>query len=412
MKNNLFLLILLIVLAPLAIAQFDINLERSYYSAGETLQAKINTNINFVEGISLSKINLTDSENKRVQIPLNFFNLGNGSYYLFFDLPLDLKEGNYSLNFGNLLYYDEGLLKREVFKKEFSVINDKGNILSVYPAFVKLNLEYWERPSISIKLDNKLNETIIMIPNTTYLVSSKNSLKLGKSSYTLLVTLNNDAYKLNTITDELALNYGNYSYKIPFLIDIKQRNVLIIPTKENITEISPSGGELSFIETVDYVNKTLNKDTVINGSLRFKNFGNNVLHGINFTLTNDLSDIIKLTYNELNFLNPGDERAVNLVINEKENINKNYQGELIVNSKEGASAKFNFNLNYFKNEEIKEIPIVNETNTSISPPIINKKSNMLRNMMITVILIGFILVGYFIYKKSKKPKKSIEDLFR
>ena len=409
--RKIILCLILIALVPLVRAKFDINLERSYYSSGETLQAKINTNVNFVDGISLSKINLTDSENKRVQVALNLFNLGNGSYYLFFDLPSDLKEGNYSLNFGNLLYYDEGLLKRELFKKEFSIINDKGNVLSVYPVFVKLNLEYWERPSISIKLDNKLNETIIMIPNTTYLVPSKNALKLGKSSYTLLVALNNDAYKLNTITDELSLNYGNYSYKIPFLIDIKQRNALI-EIKENATEISTGVGELRFIESVDYVNKTLNKDTVINGSLRFKNFGNNVLHGINFTLTNDLDEIIKVSYNELNFLNPGDERAVNLVINEKGNINKNYKGELIVNSKEGAIAKFNFNLNYFKKEETKEIPIANETNVSISPPIANKKSNMLRNIIITIIFILFILAGYFIYKKSKKPKMKIEDLFR
>ena len=409
--RKIILCLILIALVPLVRAKFDINLERSYYSSGETLQAKINTNVNFVDGISLSKINLTDSENKKVQVALNFFNLGNGSYYLFFDLPSDLKEGNYSLNFGNLLYYDEGLLKRELFKKEFSIINDKGNILSVYPAFVKLNLEYWERPSISIKLDNKLNETIIMIPNTTYLVPSKNALKLGKSSYTLLVALNNDAYKLNAIKDELSLNYGNYSYKIPFLIDIKQKNALV-EIKENATEISTGAGELRFIESVDYVNKTLNKDTVINGSLRFKNFGNNVLHGINFTLTNDLDEIIKVSYNELNFLNPGDERAVNLVINEKGNINKNYKGELIVNSKEGANAKFNFNLNYFKKEETKEIPIANETNVSISPPIANKKSNMLRNIIITIIFILFILAGYFIYKKSKKPKMKVEDLFR
>ena len=409
--RKIVLCLILIALVPLVRAQFDINLERSYYSSGETLQAKINTNVNFVDGISLSKINLTDSENKRVQVALNLFNLGNGSYYLFFDLPSDLKEGNYSLNFGNLLYYDEGLLKRELFKKEFSIINDKGNVLSVYPVFVKLNLEYWERPSISIKLDNKLNETIIMIPNTTYLVPSKNALKLGKSSYTLLVALNNDAYKLNAIKDELSLNYGNYSYKIPFLIDIKQKNALV-EIKENATEISTGAGELRFIESVDYVNKTLNKDTVINGSLRFKNFGNNVLHGINFTLTNDLDEIIKVSYNELNFLNPGDERAVNLVINEKGNINKNYKGELIVNSKEGANAKFNFNLNYFKKEETKEIPIANETNVSISPPIANKKSNMLRNIIITIIFILFILAGYFIYKKSKKPKMKVEDLFR
>ena len=104
--------------------------------------------------------------------------------------------------------------------------------------------------------------------------------------------------------------------------------------------------------------------------------------------------------------------AVNLVINEKGNINKNYKGELIVNSKEGAIAKFNFNLNYFKKEEIKEIPIANETNVSIPPPITQKKSNMLRNIIITIIFILFILAGYFIYKKSKKPKMKIEDLFR
>ena len=116
--RKIILCLILIALVPLVRAKFDINLERSYYSSGETLQAKINTNINFVDGISLSKINLTDSENKRVQVALNFFNLGNGSYYLFFDLPFDLKEGNYSLNFGNLLYYNEGVLKRELFKKE------------------------------------------------------------------------------------------------------------------------------------------------------------------------------------------------------------------------------------------------------------------------------------------------------
>ena len=122
--RKIVLCLILIALVPLVRAQFDINFERSYYSSGETLQARINTNINFVDGISLSKINLTDSENKKVQVALNLFNLGNGSYYLFFDLPSDLKEGNYSLNFGNLLYYDEGLLKRELFKKEFSIIND------------------------------------------------------------------------------------------------------------------------------------------------------------------------------------------------------------------------------------------------------------------------------------------------
>jgi len=54
--------------------------------------------------------------------------------------------------------------------------------------------------------------------------------------------------------------------------------------------------------------------------------------------------------------------------------------------------RMEFDLPNFKKEEIKEIPIANETNVSIPPPITQKKSNMLRNIIITIIFILFILI--------------------
>jgi len=413
MVNKLWkYLILIVFLIPLVNAQLDVNFERESYSAGETVQARIVSNVSFVDGISLSKINLTNN-NVKVPVAFNLYDLGDNSYYLFFNLPLNLENGNYSLNFGNFIYYDEGLLKSKQLNKNLSVINNKDSILSVYPAFVKLDLEYWERPNIGIKLDNKLNKINLEIPNTTYLISSKNSLALGNSSsFDLSVYLSQDAYKINVISDNLAIKYGNFSYSIPVLVNRKSKPLLVEKLKEEGLNATTVGNGLKFIESADSVNKTLNETTIIRGALRFKNFGANVLHGVNFTLTNKLDDIVRVDYSELDFLNPGDERSVFLHINEKGDINKSYSGDLIVNTKEGPKASFGLNLNLEKKQEIKAAePEINISNLT-KQPATAKKSNMLRNMLITLIIIVFIGIGYFIYRKAKKPKIKLENLFR
>ena len=103
MVNKLWkYLILIVFLIPLVNAQLDVNFERESYSAGETVQAMIVSNVSFVDGISLSKINLTNN-NVKVPVAFNLYDLGDNSYYLFFNLPLNLEDGNYSLNFGNFI---------------------------------------------------------------------------------------------------------------------------------------------------------------------------------------------------------------------------------------------------------------------------------------------------------------------
>lgn len=403
-------LLLFVILTPFVYAQVDVTFEREVYSAGETVQARIVPS-NLVDGISLNKISLF-KDGMKIPVASNLNIISNKTYYLFFILPSNLENGNYSLDFGELLYYEEELLKRDRFSKNLTIVN-KGTVLSVYPAYVKLDLEYWERPKIGIKLSS-LNKNVVSIDNTSYLYAGKNKVTINEGdSYNLLIYLNKDAYNLNKIEDNLIIKYNNYSYTIPFVINRKSKDILVVEKPIQDVEEDTSVKGLGFIESEESINRTLKKDIIIKGPLRFKNFGDAVLHDVDFSFTGNLGEIIRIEYKDLDFLNPGDVRSVFLYINERGNINRSYSGSLRVITREGVGTDFPIYLNFQEGVKViqeQDIDIISNL-TDISE-VKEEKDNFWRNFLIFSVIVIFIIIAYFIYKKSKTPEIKFSDLFR
>jgi len=405
-RNKIFILIGFILLINLVYAEnFEIKTPRESYAGKDSIQVMIINNLSLVNDISFSNIKLYDG-GTRIPLALNLYKVDYG-YFVFFDLP-NLKNGSYKFVV-DLKYIKEGVLVNESFSKDL-IVENLNSSLSVYPMFVNLDVEYWEKPKLTFKLRNNLNEINVSVIGNNFIKPRVSNIKLRKDEeYNLIVDIDQSAEGFD-LKGDLTLDYG-YKYEIPVYLHKRLRNILI----ENKTiaegEIVIIKEGLRFLDAA-MVNRTLKNDTVLEGSLKFKNFANVTLHGLSFNLTNDLDKIIRLEYKGMDYINSDEEKYVVLSVNEGKNLSKSYKGSLVVMTKEGVSAEFPIYLNYQQ-----EIPvIVKEENFTFNYTYPKKEEKKESNLFLYIIIIIFtgilLIIIAYVYKKGKSKSRKFEDLFK
>lgn len=406
-RNKIFFLIGFLLLINLVYADnFEINTLRNSYAGKDSVQVMIINNLSLVNDISFSNIKLYDNET-RIPLALNLYKTDYG-YFVFFDLP-NLENGSYKFVV-DLKYVKEGVLINENFSKDI-IVEDINSSLSVYPMFVNLDVEYWERPKLTFKLRNNLNDVNVSVTGNNFIKPRFSNIKLKKGEeYNLIVDIDQSIEGFD-LKGNLVLDYG-YKYEIPIYLHKRLKNVLI----ENKTIVREEAviikEGLRFLDAT-MVNRTLKSDTVLEGSLKFKNFANVTLHGLSFNLTNGIDKIIRLEYKGLDYINSDEEKYIVLFVNEGKNLSKSYKGSLVVMTKEGVSGEFPMYLNYQE-----EFPVIikEEENFTFNYTYPKKEEKKKSNLFLYVIIIIFtgilLIVVAYVYKKGKSKSKKFEDLLR
>ena len=409
-KSFIFLVIILCINTVSAV---EINFLKDKYMAGDSVQAEINlNNLSLVEPFSYNNIKLYNN-NEKIPLNLNLYKLKD-KYFVFFDLPF-LEAKDYKFVLENLIYSEKNILKKESFPKNLSVVSGRG--IAVYPALIYLNIEAWENPRVSLEIKNKASNDILL-----NFESGSESIRFNKEErlletgekYILSMILNMRAYSGNEFSSNIVVKYLNDSYSIPIIINKISREIVGSGGEVTKTEaVSEEPVEIKFIENSDRVNRTLRKEDSVEGNLRFKNFGNKSLYNLEYSLTSDLSKIIRLEYKGDNTLEGGEIENFYIYINENKNIDKNYTGELAVKSG-NVKSSFPFYI-YYKpkiiedKNESKEIEYTYYNYTTDLKPE-KEKSKIWIYIIFGFFVLILIYLAYYFYKKGKPETKKFESL--
>lgn len=411
LKKILISLLVFIFLLNISSA-VDINFFKEKYMSGDSVQTEIDFgNLSLIQPLTYSNIKLYNNENK-IPLNLNLYKIENKSF-VYFDLPaLEAKDYNFVLE--DIIYSEKGILKRGNFNKNLTVVDGRG--ISVNPALIYLNIESWENPRIAIEIKNKASEDITVSFETSSDIIKFNRedrlIEQGKI-YVLSMVLDMRTYVDSKFKSGLVIKYLNGSYKIPIIVN---RPSTIISEDGKISEISNvsvSEVGLKFAEEGDRVNRSLRKEDSLEGPLRFKNLGTEIVYNLNFELTEDLANIVKYNYSGDYKLEGGEEENIYIYINKNKNIDRNYSGELIISGGDNK-IKLPFYIYYIPEEVIVNNNIIEQNfisnHSEVALPAPKKKSNLIVYIIFGIFLIILLYLIYYFYKKGKPETKKFESL--
>jgi len=115
MKFAYFIVFLLFL--PISIAQQEINFFKETHSQGETAQLQISLNLDLIDDISSSQLEVLSNNNK-IAIPIFLVKIDMNNYLSYFNIPLDLEDNNYTFRIKDVRYKEEGILKTKDIEKK------------------------------------------------------------------------------------------------------------------------------------------------------------------------------------------------------------------------------------------------------------------------------------------------------
>lgn len=400
-------LILIIFLLNLILvsAQIKLSLLKQNYSPGETFQAEIILEKSPVKELTGNDILLNNNKISPILLQIN-----KNHYFVYFNLPY-LQQGNHSFSV-NLLYNIDNSLK-EITETKIFIVDNNTEIVTIKPGVILINKNEKD-PFYKIFVQSQDSFEVSISESEEFIYSSRDTLTTSESSYFFLYTITDKITKDKT---SLFLNYDNKSYEIPIFV------------KEEIIEEQPEK-TIGFITDLSYLNRTINQDEVISGTITLKNYLNKSLSNIKFSLTGNLKKIIKINETSFDKLDAFQSRDQYLIINQNKNALGYYEGNLIATSgnykaefpiyitikeKETIEEEFIEEPEEFIEEEEEPLEEVTEEefeisffNISSEEEIIEEKKVSGIKVYIVVILIIIILL--YIYNKIRKKKvKTFDD---
>jgi len=201
-------LIFLLLIIPTALSQ-EITFFKQEYSPGETAQLKININIDLIQDLKNSQINILDSNNNRIPIQINLVKINKNLYLSYFNTPIT--PGEYKFHIKDLIYRENNILKTKTYTKNFIITQKKYEIIQIQPGA----LAYFQGDPTykAIRITN-LETSLISIPlfQTEEIIPTISLLQIpGRSSKT---------FYLRTIPEDIKntgiflFNLGNYEIPI------------------------------------------------------------------------------------------------------------------------------------------------------------------------------------------------------
>jgi hypothetical protein len=386
----------------------DITFQREIYAARETVQAEIKLNVELEENIKATDIRLLNSTFGRIDYVSPFIvQFTDDYYYLYFNLPR-LEEGNYTFQVLNLIYKKSGTYVKENQTETLTIENTSDRpIITISPGAIKVT-DLETRDTFKFFIDNIENKEVNINLSKTldFIFLSDDTLKLGpneKAPFNVYFQ-NTDGY------EHIILDYTNGSYDI--LVWFEDSKPYENETNVTLNETIETDC-IRFVSPENSVNFTIDQNNTISGYLRFRNFCNSPIYNINFNLTGNLKNIIKLNITNLEEIQPGDTLYQGLDINPRLRADLGiYSGNLTLESNE-IFDYFPIYITIKDPEEeinITDLPIINETeNDTIeneTEPEEEKTGGKTGIWILLIILIIIIIVILFVYLKIKNPPTS------
>jgi hypothetical protein len=417
--KKVILFFLLLFVCNFSVTGLDISLGQENYYAGETFQATITTTIDLIYDLTPTDFSLF-SNTTEISISPFFYKLSSDQYYVYFDLDKDLIEGNYSLFIDNLVYFENSLLVRNNFTKNFQ-IEKLNETFSIFPGIVILDL------SETGQIFNFFLENTGNVSSQVFISSSDSSLSpsisdiISQPDDTKFFDLYSDNLLLDQTSEQyITLESGQRTYTVPVWFDLIEEDVDDI----DLDDDSSIEEGISFNMPVSEINIEINSNESLEGYVELQNNYDHPVSTINFELSEDLVDIVQLETETIYSVQPGEIIKVYLYVNSELNSESGlYEGDISFDT-EYSTGSFPIFVNI--KEDLVDSPnitqpseqsclniecpsgwVCNSTSESCEPEKVIPQSNK----KITGIILILLLVGltvYFIYKKIKKrPKPSL-----
>ena len=199
----------------------------------------------------------------------------------------------------------------------------------------------------------------------------------------------------------LQIVYEDSEILIPILV-IGKKEVTATQTESNIPQITKTSNSVKIIDPADRINISILQDQIISGSFKIKSFWISDLKNIKLTLTGDLSDILELDQSIFDTFGSNDIKEVYMTVNKNKNINKNYEGSIII-SGDGISSFYPVYV-YYKAGAVQQIePEPKETVTEQQEQV--KQTELKTGVFFSILAIILVVIMVIIvYTRSKKYK--------
>ena len=427
MRINYFILFFILISAYLVNAQNDFILNRGSYSPFETVQVNAKFNVSLARSLSVSDFKLLDENNSSIPLSLSLHKINTNEYYLYFDVP-DVVSGNYKFGVFNVFYNENGLKKNSFFTN-IIIYNRTDNIVSVKPAYVSSTVNgYDETPFTLIIKNSGDNDVTVNIAAADGFFNVKPSaFKLGKKGSknidvnTALFNKEGNSFSGNINVRYHFLEYARYyllEYNIPFNVKrISESTVPVITdSNKNITNYTAEIIKDSFIIGDLYGNAISENEISIEigngesftGDFSIVNKNNFDLNNLTLTVSERLKDFVVANPEFIEEIPAKGVYPISLEINKDNNLDKNYDGEIIVKS---SASEFSIPLFIYLMKSAE----VNTTKTSINktaaeePVEIKNNGKLLVWAVLFAVIVVILALIIYMYKKSKIQQSKFDD---
>ena len=391
MKKIFLILGLFLFLIPFASSAIELN--RNNYIIGETVVAKLTFEYAPNE-ISTEHINIYDEYGKKVSVPYYVVKFSDSLYYVYFTIPQSLSHNYYQLAVGPYFYGLGGVLQKNTDYADINIIEGRDLILSIDPGAAVIDLA--KQDYFYLNLKNNGNNGIDL------------SLKLvdGTLNYNNYKIQSGDSLKIKGTVDSIGektmqVIYDSSEYLIPVLV-IDSRNII----EKEASAVKPINA-IKFTNVEDSVNVIIEKGDIMTGSLRFVNTWTSNISNIKLSLSDDLSEVVRLSATSFSFIMPNEVKTVTITV-DGSNILKDYIGEVRLTA-DGVSVSYPVYIHY-QESDVQEQQEVTSTE---EPPVATtseeqekeKQIEMKTGVFFAIIVIMFVIfIIVIILMKSRKYK--------
>ncbi|HZX12716.1 MAG TPA: hypothetical protein VFE88_04640 [Candidatus Nanoarchaeia archaeon] len=404
---NLRILILFFLFTPLVHGQ-DIQLElpRETYSQGETVQAHIKTDLELVVPLSIRNFRLVDPQGGNIPLGQGFLKLNNQEYYAYFDLPLQLKNGTYTLSLDNVRYKKNGGSSLTSATKTIT-LEKRDSSLSIRPAIFFKIIHPLEQPGFSLILSNTgtndLDVSLSTDADFLRVPAEKKALRKGTTT-TLPITTSVVGKKEALFAGNILLTYDSRTYTLPVILQrVASEEQAKVPEAPQKAEQPLPENALAFLKPLLDITQTLSPDQALEGSFPLINNADTTLTNITLTLSEGLSSVVTVKPSFLSQLSPRKQAGIIITLNPNKNLNRNYEGTLTILSAEGTKIVLPIKITLKPaRKEQKETPQEEPQEPLEETPSNTRQLLLLLFLAVVLILLG---AGIYFYKKKKSLER-------
>lgn len=329
-------------------------------------------------------------------------------YFLFFTLPLTIKEGTYDLTVNNIAVIHEGTLELVSHSIPLTIKKELP-LLSLFPAI------FLPGEKLELTIINKgqsTNVTIAAPPALKHVYKGPHQVNQG-TSRKFVFTANPSAKSeqqplLITVTYEKI-------YAIP---------VYLAPPTQPPQRIQQPQQPFTFVTTMTRLNRTMIEDKTLEGTLRIKNNLNETLDAVQVSLSGDLRDIVQLQPESM-VLAPFQEQDILITVNKQKSLAKDFYAGTLVATYQQFELSFPMTFavmreapaeppTSFMNETPKEAQPPTDLDTffnySVQPPErVKKRPTTLISFLVVLVLAVFF---YLLLRKPITKRQTFEQYVR